>query len=106
MLLARGSKSAKMLQYPFDTIIFFLDLVILNTMRKCHISSKSISTRQEIDKNFDDDVKKFDDFLTSRYLRFAGTRGAPRVPDFGRPAGRPGAGPGMSKCVVFPTNLL
>ena len=56
-----------MLRYPLDTIIFFVDLVILNAMSILNICFKSIFTRQEIDEIFGVNVKIFIDFLTSKY---------------------------------------
>ena len=49
---------------------FFVDLnhlIILNTFHNWIKELKSIFTRQEINKIFDDVVKKFVDFLTSKY---------------------------------------
>ena len=46
---------------------FFEDLVILNTFHNWNILLKSIFTRQEIDKLFDDVIKKFINFLTSKW---------------------------------------
>ena len=46
---------------------FFVDLIILNTLHNWNILLKSIFTRQEIDTLFDDVVKNFVDFLTSKY---------------------------------------
>ena len=51
----------------FFTKSFFVDFVILNTFHNWNIQLKLIFTRQEIDKLFDDVVKKFVDFLTSKY---------------------------------------
>ena len=56
-----------MLKYPLDTIIFFVDFVILNAMRILNIRFKSIFIRQEIDEIFGVNVKIFIDFLTSKY---------------------------------------
>ena len=56
-----------MLKYPLDTIIFFVDFVILNTLSILNICFKSKFTRQEIDENFDVHAKDFIDFLTSKY---------------------------------------
>ena len=63
---------SKVFKTQTQDIYFFakslsVDLVILNTFHYWNILLKSIFTCQEIDKIFDDVVKKFVDFLTSKY---------------------------------------
>eukprot|EP00493_Phyllostaurus_siculus_P023942 UN24279 len=53
------------LKIYFFTKSFFVDLVILDNFHNWNILLKF--TRQEIDKPFDDVVKKFVDLLTSKY---------------------------------------
>ena len=54
-------------KYPFNPIIFFVDLVILNAMSNWNMSFKSIFICQEINKIFDVNVKNFVDLLTNKY---------------------------------------
>ena len=57
------------LKVYFYTKLFFVDLVILDTFHNWNIMMllKSILTSREIDKLFDAVVKKFVDFLMSKY---------------------------------------